>query len=89
MFVATDGNVAPGLRFRLIQAGPSDAPMDVDTAKEFQTGDRIRFAFARQLTAQQPRGQMSRRESCAVSPMKRAVAAQHSVKAFAAHAADV
>ena len=45
MFVATDGNVAPGLRFRLIQAGPSDAPMDVDTAKEFQTGDRIRFAF--------------------------------------------
>lgn len=45
MFVSTDANVAPGLRFRLIQAGPGDAPTDVDPSKEFQTGDRIRFAF--------------------------------------------
>lgn len=45
MFVSTDANVAPGLRFRMIQAGAGDAPMDVDPAKEFQTGDRIRFAF--------------------------------------------
>jgi len=45
MFSSTDANVAPGLRFRLIQAGANDAPMDVDTAKEFRTGDRVRFAF--------------------------------------------
>jgi serine/threonine-protein kinase len=45
MFVSTDANVAPGLRFRMIQSGAGDAPMDVDSAKEFQTGDRIRFAF--------------------------------------------
>ena len=38
-------NIAPGLRFRLIQAGVNDAPMDVDPSKEFRTGDRIRFAF--------------------------------------------
>ena len=46
MFASADtSNVAPGLRFRLIQAGANDAPMDVDPSKEFQTGDRIRFAF--------------------------------------------
>jgi serine/threonine protein kinase len=46
MFATTDtSNVAPGLRFRLIQAGVNDAPMDVDPSKPFQTGDRIRFAF--------------------------------------------
>ena len=38
-------NLSPGLRFRLLQAGVDDAPMDVDASKEFQTGDRIRFAF--------------------------------------------
>jgi hypothetical protein len=45
MFAANDANVSPGLRFRLIQAGAGDAPMDVDPAKQFTTGDRIRFAF--------------------------------------------
>jgi hypothetical protein len=45
MFNDNDANVAPGLRFRMVQAGAGDAPMDVDPAKEFQTGDRIRFAF--------------------------------------------
>jgi serine/threonine-protein kinase len=45
MFSATDAAAAPGLRFRLIQAGVNDAPMDVDPAREFLTGDRIRFAF--------------------------------------------
>ena len=45
MFSSTDATVAPGLRFRLMQAGVNDAPTDVDPAKEFQTGDRIRFAF--------------------------------------------
>ena len=46
MFASTDtSNVSPGLRFRLIQAGANDSPIDVDPAKEFQTGDRIRFAF--------------------------------------------
>ncbi len=45
MFASNDANVSPGLRFRLIQAGAGDAPMDVDPAKQFTTGDRIRFAF--------------------------------------------
>lgn len=45
MFASTDANVSPGLRFRMIMAGVNDAPVDVDPAKEFQTGDRIRFAF--------------------------------------------
>lgn len=46
MFSSTDtSNVSPGLRFRLIQAGANDTPTDVDPSKEFQTGDRIRFAF--------------------------------------------
>jgi hypothetical protein len=45
LFSSTDANVAPGLRFRMIQSGVGDAPMDVDPSKDFQTGDRIRFAF--------------------------------------------
>jgi len=45
MFASTDANVSPGLRFRMIQAGPNDAPVDVDPSAEFHTGDRIRFAF--------------------------------------------
>jgi len=46
MFASADAaNIAPGLRFRMIQAGLNDAPMDVDPAKDFHTGDRIRFAF--------------------------------------------
>lgn len=45
MFASKDAGVSPGLRFRMIQAGVGDAPMDVDPAKDFHTGDRIRFAF--------------------------------------------
>jgi serine/threonine-protein kinase len=45
MFSSTGASVAPGLRFRLIQAGANDSPIDVDPAAAFQTGDRIRFAF--------------------------------------------
>lgn len=45
MFSSTDAAIAPGLRFRLIQAGVNDAPVDVDPSRDFQTGDRIRFAF--------------------------------------------
>jgi hypothetical protein len=45
MFASNDANVSPGLRFRVIQAGANDVPMDVDPAKEFRSGDRIRFAF--------------------------------------------
>jgi len=45
MFTSTDANVAPGIRFRMIQAGVNDAPLEVDPSREFRTGDRIRFAF--------------------------------------------
>jgi serine/threonine protein kinase len=45
LFSSTDAHISPGLRFRMIQAGVGDAPIDVDPAKDFQTGDRIRFAF--------------------------------------------
>jgi serine/threonine protein kinase len=45
MFASADANVSPGIRFRMIQAGVNDAPMDVDPSGEFHTGDRIRFAF--------------------------------------------
>jgi serine/threonine-protein kinase len=45
MFASTDATVSPGLRFRLLQAGAGDAPIDVDPAIDFHTGDRIRFAF--------------------------------------------
>lgn len=46
MFASTaSASVAPGLRFRLIQAGPNDIPIDVDPSTAFATGDRIRFAF--------------------------------------------
>lgn len=46
MFTSMDAaNISPGIRFRLIQSGVNDAPMDVDPANEFKTGDRLRFAF--------------------------------------------
>jgi hypothetical protein len=45
LFVSTGANVAPGLRVRMMQAGVNDAPLDVDLAREFRTGDRVRFAF--------------------------------------------
>jgi hypothetical protein len=44
MFAAA-GGVAPGLRFRMLQLGPDDTALDVDSAKDFHTGDRVRFAF--------------------------------------------
>ena len=37
--------VSPGLRFRMLQAGPNDTALDVDHTKDFHTGDRVRFAF--------------------------------------------
>ena len=48
MFESTSTNaaaVAPGIRFRMILAGPDDKPIDVDPARDFHTGERIRFAF--------------------------------------------
>ena len=46
LFAATAGTtVSPGLRFRMIQLGTNETPIDVDPAKDFHTGDRIRFAF--------------------------------------------
>lgn len=45
MFAATDTNASPGIRFRMMQAGGGDAPIDVDSSKDFHSGDRIRFAF--------------------------------------------
>ncbi len=45
MFASTATNVAPGLRFRMILEGPEGKPMDVDPARDFYTGDRIKFAF--------------------------------------------
>jgi serine/threonine-protein kinase len=45
MFASTAATVAPGLRFRMILEGPDGQPTDVDPARDFHTGDRIRFAF--------------------------------------------
>jgi serine/threonine protein kinase len=45
MFSSTDANAAPGLRFRMVQEGPNGTALDVDHAKDFLTGDRVRFAF--------------------------------------------
>ena len=45
MFASTATNAAPGLRFRMILEGPDGKPMDVDPARDFHTGDRIKFAF--------------------------------------------
>jgi hypothetical protein len=45
MFASAASTVSPGLRFRLIHEGPNAAALDVDPAREFHTGDRIRFAF--------------------------------------------
>jgi serine/threonine-protein kinase len=46
MFASTTAtNVAPGLRFRMILEGPDSKPMDVDPARDFHTGNRIKFAF--------------------------------------------
>ncbi len=45
MFASTATNAAPGLRFRMILEGPDGKAMDVDPARDFHTGDRIKFAF--------------------------------------------
>jgi serine/threonine-protein kinase len=46
LFASTAGvNVAPGIRFRMMQLGQDERPVDVDPAQDFRTGDRIRFAF--------------------------------------------
>ncbi len=45
MFASTATNVAPGLRFRMILEGPEGKAADVDPARDFHTGERIKFAF--------------------------------------------
>jgi len=45
MFASTATNAAPGLRFRMILEGPDGKATDVDPARDFHTGDRIKFAF--------------------------------------------
>ena len=45
MFASTATNAAPGLRFRMILEGPDGNAIDVDPARDFHTGDRIKFAF--------------------------------------------
>ena len=45
MFASTASDAAPGLRFRMILEGPDGKPTDVDPARDFHTGERIRFAF--------------------------------------------
>jgi eukaryotic-like serine/threonine-protein kinase len=37
--------VAPGLRFRMKLEGPNGQAIDVDPARDFHTGERIKFAF--------------------------------------------
>ena len=45
MFGSTASSAAPGLRFRMILEGPDGKPTDVDPARDFHTGERIKFAF--------------------------------------------
>ncbi|MGE3490373.1 MAG: serine/threonine-protein kinase [Vicinamibacterales bacterium] len=45
MFASTSTAVAPGLRVRMILEGPNGVAADADLAREFHTGERIRFAF--------------------------------------------
>jgi hypothetical protein len=42
-------NVTPGLKFRVIQRLSSGEEVDVDPAKTFHSGDRVRFAFESNL----------------------------------------
>lgn len=48
MFASASANaaaVAPGIRFRMVLEGPDGKPIDVDPARDFHTGERIKFAF--------------------------------------------
>jgi hypothetical protein len=48
MFASTSADaaaVAPGIRFRMMLEGPDGKAIDVDPARDFHTGERIRFAF--------------------------------------------
>ena len=49
MFASTSANaaaaVAPGIRFRMMLEGPEGKAIDVDPARDFHTGERIKFAF--------------------------------------------
>ena len=48
MFASTSTSaavVAPGIRFRMVLEGPNGQPIDVDPARDFHTGERIKFAF--------------------------------------------
>lgn len=45
LFTSTDtANLAPGLRFRMMLETPN-GPVDVDPARDFHSGERIKFAF--------------------------------------------
>ena len=47
MFVSanTAATVTPGIRFRMMLEGPNGQAIDVDPARDFHTGERIKFAF--------------------------------------------
>lgn len=45
LFTKTSGPVAAGLRYRLIQQMPDGSEVDVDTAKTFHSGDKLRLSF--------------------------------------------
>jgi len=45
LFASTTGPVAAGLRYRLIQQMPDGTEVDVDTAKTFHSGDRLKLSF--------------------------------------------
>lgn len=45
LFTNTTGPVAAGLRYRLIQQTPDGSEVDVDTAKTFHSGDKVKLSF--------------------------------------------
>lgn len=45
LFTNTTGPVAAGLRYRLIQQMPDGSEVDVDTAKTFHSGDKLKLSF--------------------------------------------
>lgn len=50
LFTNTTGPVAAGLRYRLIQQMPDGSEVDVDTAKTFHSGDRVKLSFESNIT---------------------------------------
>ena len=45
MFTSTSADASPGLRFRMVLEGQDGKAVDVDPARAFHTGERIKFAF--------------------------------------------